>query len=131
LSHQPVVGIPAANPERTRNMADAETLAGDAHDRGYQLVDRNHLLGADIERTGQGGAGEGKRALHTLIDIEERTRLLAVAPKFDLAAVAGLGDLPADRGRRLFAPAAPRAVGAEDIVITGDPDLHSEVTVIC
>jgi len=53
----------------------------------------------------------------TLVDIEERARLLAVAPYLDVLALARHGDLAANRGGRLFAPFSPGPLPPEDIVV--------------
>ena len=50
------------------------------------LVDRHHLLRADIDRPGEVRAHQPRRALEAFVDIEERAGLLAVAPDLDLAA---------------------------------------------
>src|SRR6185436_9274868 len=49
--------------------------------------------------------------------IEERARLLPVAPDFDRLAVSGLGDLPAHRSRDLFPSAGPDSLRPEYVEI--------------
>ena len=64
--------------------------------------------------------------MQAIIDEHERSRLLAVAPDFDLvpAGLLGLDDFPADRGRGFFAPAAPGPEWTVDVVESRDARRH-------
>src|SRR6185437_9471431 len=105
LLDQLVVRVASAHPERSWNVLDRQALAGDLDDHPRELVDRHHLVGADIHRPREIGAHQAQRALDAFIDIEEGARLLAVAPDLNGAAVARLGHFAAERRRRLLAPA--------------------------
>ena len=96
---------------------------------GHQFVDRDHLIGAEID-----GRGDQLVAVHDLVDAEdavvdehEAAGLAAVAPDGDLAAAAvlGLDDLATDRRRRLFPAAIPGTPRAIDIVKAGDRGLEA------
>ena len=53
--------------------------------------------------------------------------MFTVAPDLDLSAVFRFGDFAAKCGGRLLSPATPRALRAEDVVKTRDPDLDAVV----
>ena len=59
----------------------------------------------------------------TVIDVAERTGLLAVTPYFDLVISGQLrgGNLATERGWRLFATALLGTIGPEDVVEADDP----------
>ena len=115
---------------RSRDVADGELLARDVHDHGGELVDRDHLFRADVERAGVRRAGQAQHAFEAFVDVEERARLIAVAPDLDLAAQLGFGHLAADGGGRLFLAAGPGAFGAEDVVEARDAAFHAVVAAI-
>ena len=57
----------------------------DAFDDVDQLVDRDQLIAADVERLIDLTVHQPERALEAVVDVGEATRLLAVAPDLDLA----------------------------------------------
>src|SRR2546426_7625992 len=122
-----VVGIAAAHPKRTVDVAFSQSLSRDREDHVDEAVDRDHLVRPDVYRTAHVRPHQAQRALEAFIDVEERARLPAVAPDLDLAAVGRQGDLAAYRGRRLLASALPGALGAEDVVVACD--VHIEAVI--
>src|SRR5439155_18003511 len=73
---------------------------------------------SDVERIATARRHQPRHAVDAIVDVAERARLLAITPDVDLRCARELrrGDLAADRGRRLFASAAPRAERTEDVV---------------
>src|SRR4051812_5719430 len=68
-------------------------------------------------------------AIEAVVDIHETSRLLAVAPNFDLV-LPGYDShryLARYRCRCLFAPPIPRSVRAIDVVIARDASLDAEI----
>src|SRR5262249_42229675 len=110
LQYEGIVGPPTANTLRTWNVANSKAFIGDAGGECGEIVDRPHLFRADVDRSCPVRTREPKDTLETIVDVKERSGLLAVAPDLDLAAVLGLGDLAANSGRRLLAPADPHTL---------------------
>src|ERR1017187_471675 len=108
-------------------MIDRQFFPGDLHDHPGHLVDGNHLLRADVYRTREFRFHQVSYSLDALVDIEERTRLLAIPPKLYLSAICLLGDLAAQCGRRLFPSSLPGALRSEDVVEPGYPYVQSMV----
>src|SRR5204863_5556532 len=128
--YQLVVRVAAAHAERARDVLDGEAFPGDLHDQFGQLVDGYHLFRADVDRTGEGRARQTEGAFQAFVDIEKRACLLAIAPELDRAAAPGFRHLAAHSCRRLLLAARPGALWTEDIVISSDPRLHREITVV-
>ena len=104
VPNQSVIRVAAANTGRPLDMVFANGLAGDARDHVDQLIDRHHLVRADIDRPDKIRAHQPQRAFQAFVDVKEGAGLLAVAPDLDLAAVRRHRDFAADRGRRLLRP---------------------------
>jgi hypothetical protein len=100
-------------------MSLPQHLSRDVHHQVSELVDRYHLLRADVERTRVAGAHQQQRSLDALVDEEEGAGLLAVAPDFNLA-IPRFRHFSADRRRRLLPAAVPRSLRPENVVITGN-----------
>src|SRR5207253_7241912 len=130
LLDQLVVGVAAAHAERAGDMADRELLSGDRHDELGEAVDRHHLLRANIDRPREARAHQARAALQALVDVEERSGLLAVAPDLDLATRGRLGHFAAERRRRLFLAVVPGPQRAEDVVEAREAHLHPFVALI-
>src|SRR6266567_3869943 len=106
------------------DVLDADGLASDLSDGVHELCDRDVLGTADVGRPRQRGLGQSMDTLNHVIDIGVGANGRAVTPDLDGGAVAGLGDLAADRGGRLFPPTGPGALGSVAILEPRDPDLH-------
>src|SRR5271163_3855184 len=128
LLYQSVVGIATPDAKGPRNVAFLQLLAGDRHDTVGKLIDRDHLVGADVHRSLEAGAHQPDRALDAFGHIQEGTGLLAITPNVDRAPVWRHRDLTAERSWRLFATAVPRPLRAEDIVIASNPNLDPTTT---
>src|SRR5437667_6074821 len=103
LAQERVVAVPAAHALRLAQVVLLlDLLAGDLRDDVDQLVDRDHAILAEIERLAEVRAHQSVDALHAVVDVAVRARLLAVTPHVDDVLVLGQGDLAADRGRRLL-----------------------------
>ena len=129
---QRVVAVAAADAlGRGEVVVPRQRDAGDPLDDVDEFVDRDQLLGADVERLPDVAGGEPQRAVHAVVDVGEAARLLAVAPDLDLVVAAQdrRGDLAADGGRRLLAAAVLGALGPVDVVVAGDAGLETEVLV--
>ena len=122
--------ISAPDPERTRDVLLHQAFACNLHGHIGQLIDADHLVGADVDGSGPVGAHQPQGPLQALLDVEKRPGLFAVTPDLDFAAVRRHGHLATDGGRGLFAPVVPGAVGAEDVVVAGDTHLHALVAVV-
>src|ERR1017187_7516500 len=68
-SKQPVIRIAPPDTQRSGNVTDRQSLACDFHDRGGELVNGNHLLGADVDGAGKGGVHEAPYTFHALVDV--------------------------------------------------------------
>src|SRR5690625_2713951 len=97
-----------------------ERLAGDVAHHVDELVDRDHLFGADVDRAEEVGLHQSAHGFNALIDVKEGPGLLAVAPDLDRPAVFGLSDLAGYCGRRLLLATRPGALRTEDVVETRD-----------
>jgi hypothetical protein len=65
-----------------------------------------------------------------IVDIEQRPRLLAVAPDLDVAAGWRAGDLAAQRCGRLLLATGPGAFRAEDVVVADNPHGDAVIALI-
>src|SRR6202522_405231 len=81
LLYQPIVGIAAPDPKRSRYVPFLQLLAGDGHNAVGKLIDRHHFVGADVYRSLEAGAHQPDRALDALRHIQEGSGLLAIAPR--------------------------------------------------
>ena len=122
-----VVGVATTDAFRAVNVLDRERLLGDLHDDRGQLVDADHALGAEVQRLVVIGVHQPVDALDAVVDVAERPRLLAVAPHLDRRAVIRERHLPAQRRRRLLAPAVVGAARPVDVVEPHDPRLEREL----
>ena len=88
LFDKAIIRIPAADAEGSRNVGLVDDLAGNVRDHVNQLVDRHHFLRANVDwpfeilRT-----RESDHSLEAFINVQERTRLIAVAPYFYFSVV--------------------------------------------
>src|ERR1700730_750992 len=130
FAHEPVVRIPAAYTLRSRYVRDFYAGAGNVSNEMGQVVDRDHLFRADVYRPAEVRPDQADRRLDAFVDEQEGPRLLAIAPDLDRAVVFSLGDLTADRRRRLFLAIVPRPFRAEDVMVAGHPALYAVVPVI-
>jgi len=69
--HQAIIATPATHAQGARDVAQAQLLAGNLHGPAGELVDGDHLLTADVERTGVGGIHQSTHAIQTIVDVEE------------------------------------------------------------
>src|SRR6201992_1958955 len=83
-----------------------------------ELVDTDQFVGAEIERLFVIGPHDAMNALDAVIDIHERTGLLAVAPYLDLAGIRSVCDFAAHPRRRLFTATVIGAERTIDVVET-------------
>ena len=131
LADQVVVRVAPAHALRAGDVAHRQRLAGNAHHDPGKFVDRHHFLGSDVHRPRETRRShQPQRRVEAFLHEEERSGLKTVAPDIDLAAIRRLGDLAADRGGRLFAPAGPGAFWPEDVVIARDAAFHAMVAVV-
>src|SRR5947208_378057 len=119
-----VTEVSRLHTDGTLDVLDADGFSRDLGHGVHELRDRDVLGTADIGRARQRRMGQAIDPVNHVIDVCVGTNGLAVTPHLDGAAVAGLGDLAADRGRRLFPPPGPRALGSVAILEPRDPDLH-------
>src|SRR5215211_9477431 len=103
----------------------------DLLDRVDELVDADELGRAEVDRIEDVAPHDHRCSQEAVLDVHEAPRLLPVSPDLDLVAPGELclGDLPADRGRRLLAPTGVRPVRPVDVVIPGYARLDSVVVV--
>ena len=106
-------------------MPNSQLFACDFHRHLSQLVDRNHFIRADVNRSREIGFHQPPDALNALVDIQERAGLLSIAPDFDLAAVRGLGYLATYRGGCLLASPIPSSFGSTITRSSTAPDAAS------
>src|SRR5680860_957706 len=122
LSQQAVVGIAAAHTLRSVDVLEADVgLTGNFRDDPRKLIDAHHPVGSQVQRVGVAGLHQAVNALDAVIDIAERTGLLAVTPDLDLPALFRRSNLAADGGRGLLPSAVVGAVGAVDVVEADRP----------
>src|SRR5256885_7819476 len=119
-----VTEVSRLDTDRALDVFGVDGLGSDLSDGVHELRDRDVLGTADIGRARQRRMGQAIDPVNHVIDVRVGTNGLAVTPHLDGAAVAGLGDLAADRGGRLFPPTGPRALGSVAILEPRDPDLH-------
>src|ERR1700729_831730 len=67
--YEPVVGVAAAHPKRSRDVLLLHSLPRDGHCHISELVDCDHLVGPDIHRPLEPGAHQPDRTLDTLRNI--------------------------------------------------------------
>ena len=116
-------------------MLFGDSLASDVSHEVNELIDRHHLFRTDVHwPRKRGGPGprpyKPLRAFDAFSDIEEGTRLHAVAPYLDLIVTVRHGDLATDRGRSFLLAASPSAKWAEDVVIPRNERLDAIVAPI-
>src|SRR5207253_1525498 len=101
--------------------------AGNVFDDVDELIDRDELVAADVERLATVAGHQPVRALEAVVDVHEASRLLAVAPHIDVASARQLrrNHLPADRGWCLLASAVVGAERSIDVVIAGHAGLEA------
>src|ERR1700722_6333040 len=128
LLNQPIVRIAAPDPKWSRYMPFLELLAGDGHNAVGKLIDRHHLVGADVQWSREPRAHQPDRAFDAFRHIQEGSGLLAIAPNVDRPSVWRHCDLAAKRSRRFLTAALPRSRRAEDVVIASDPDVDPTTT---
>src|SRR5262249_41817653 len=122
LDHRIVAAAPADSFRRVEIEATLQPHSGNPLDDVDQLVDADELIAADVDGFGHVTRHERPSARHTVVDVREGPRLLAVAPDLDLALPSHERDdhLAADRSRRLLPSAVERPVGAVDVVVARD-----------
>jgi hypothetical protein len=127
---QCVVGVAAIDPlRRVQLVGPLQLDPGDLLHDVHQLVDGHQLAAPDVDRLHVVAVGQHLGALQAVVDVHERTGLLAVAPDLDLVLPAQLrrDDLPAGRRRGLFPAAVVGAVRTVHVVVPGHPGLHAVV----
>src|SRR5579859_1134715 len=96
FADQRIIGVATSDTLRAGNVADPDFLARDLHDHCGHAVDGYHLFRTNVHWSAEcGRLHETANGLDALVDVEERARLLAVAPEFDFAATGLLGDFAA------------------------------------
>ena len=68
---QAIVRVASANAERAGNVLDGELFPRDLHDHLCEVIDRDHLFGTDVDRSGEIRLHEAANALDALVDIQE------------------------------------------------------------
>src|SRR5882762_8006674 len=85
LLDQRVVAAAAAHTlGRVEIVPAPELRAGDAFDDVDELIDRHELVAADVDRIADVAVHEGASAVDAVVDVHETSRLLSVAPDFDV-----------------------------------------------
>src|SRR5947207_14602858 len=101
-------------------MPELQFLPGNRHSHRGKVVDGDHFLRTDIERTGVARTGQAQRSLDAFIDEQKRARLLTVSPDFDLATIGGFRNFSANCSRCLLLAARPCPERSEAIVVSGN-----------
>ena len=109
-------------------MLDWQVLARELQRHGLHIVHGDHFVGTDVHRLGEVALGETQDALDAIVDVGERARLLTVTPHFDFAF--SRRSLTAERRRRLFATALPRAVRTVNVVESTDARLNTKILLV-
>src|SRR5215218_4766348 len=92
LEYQRVVRIPAADALRSVEVvAPLQLHARDVLDDVDELVDRDELGRAEVDRLADVALHNLRRAVQAVVDVHEAPRLLPVAPDLDLVAAGELG----------------------------------------
>src|SRR6266513_3144873 len=122
LAQPVVVGVAATHTLRPGHVLPGDLEARRVGDQVGELVDADQTVLTEIDRLLIARLHQQPQALDAVVDVAERTRLLAVAPDLDLtrAGQLGAGDLAAHRRRRFLASAVPRAERADDVVEADD-----------
>src|SRR5690606_37932407 len=112
--HLAQAGIVRVAPAHALGTRDVNLLDGDAgriRDHVGQLVDGDQAVLAEVERLVVVRAHEAVDALHAVVDVAERPRLLTIPPDLHLRIPGELGDgdLAAHGSRSLFTTAVPGA----------------------
>src|SRR5690625_8030460 len=94
-----------------------ERLAGDVAHHVDELVDRDHLFGADVDRAEVFGLHQSAHGFNALIDVKEGPGLLAVAPDLDRPAVFGFCVLSGYCKRSHLLATRPRTLLTEIVLI--------------
>src|SRR5262249_40432978 len=105
-----------------------DVLAGDVGDDIDKLINRYHLLRPDIHWPGESGPGQPRRPLKTLINIQKRACLVAIAPHLDFRSALRFRDLAADGRWSLFPATGPGSIRSKNVVVPRDIRLHSIVS---
>jgi hypothetical protein len=105
--NKPVIGVAPANSGWAEQIPDAQALAGYIHCQMCKPVDSDRLFGPYVDGSGKGRVHQSPHSLNTLVDVEKRTRLAAIAPDLNLTARISLGNFATNRGRRFFSTIAP------------------------
>src|SRR4051794_27164936 len=108
-------------------MPHRDVLACDVRCHGNKLIDRDHLLRADIYRSRKSRPYQTRGRLDAFVDKQKRTRLLAVAPYLYFGPAAGLRDLSADSGGSLLPAACPGTGRPRKVLVAGKISVHSLV----
>src|SRR5690242_10820314 len=94
LAKPAIVAVAAAYTLRTAQVVTlGQFLAGNIRDDIHQLIDGHQFVCTEVERVAIIGSHDADQAFHAVVNVHERTGLLAIAPYFDLAAVLSQGDL--------------------------------------
>jgi hypothetical protein len=108
------------------NVADGQlSLPGDLHSHFSHIVHGHIFIRTDVQRHFVIRVEKSPNTLDGIIDVAERTSLIAVTPHFKINS--GANGLTKKSGWGLFPTAAPRSVRAIDIVKTGDAKLHARI----
>src|SRR5918999_3551818 len=128
LTQPAIVGVTAAHALGAVDMPQRDAvLTRHLDDHPGQLVDRHHLLAAEVERLLVVRLHEPVDPLDAVIDVAERPRLLTVAPDLDLPARLDQGHLPAQCGGHLLAAAVVGPVWPVDVVEANNSSLEAEL----
>src|SRR5262249_11274317 len=127
-----VVGVPPANAlRRIEVVASLQAEAGDLLDDADELVDRDELRRAQVDRVDDVADHDLRRSVEAVVDIPEAPGLLAASPDLDLVAAGKLRlrNLATDRRGRLLTTAVVRPVRSVDVVVARHPSLDAVVVV--
>src|ERR1035441_2258629 len=92
LADEPIIRIATADTEWTRDVANGQLLPCDVRYHSGELVDRDHLVRADVDRSSKVRINKTTNPLETFVDVQKRAGLFTVTPDFNLAAVRRFGD---------------------------------------
>src|SRR5579872_1011545 len=131
LAQQGVVAVAAANALRLGQVMPLRQLfAGDAADHVDEVVDADHFVGAEVEGLAMVRGHQADQAFDAIIHVHVGTRLMAVAPDLDLAAIFRVRDFTGDRSRRLLLAAVVGSQRTVNVVEADDARLEFVIAVV-
>src|ERR1700692_4472771 len=126
-----VVTVPATFAWRASEvMSFPDSLRGDVGNQVHQSIDRDQLIGAQVERFAVLGCHDANQSFHAIVPIHKRAGLPAVTPILDLISTLGQGDLPGDGCRSLFFSTVIGTERAINIVEADNARLKPRVLIV-